>query len=92
MRGLSAVLTSMNGVLVVYVMGLVNAVLALVVSFGVHLNETQQGTIVATVNALMILVAHATHSNAKRTKQVIPSPPLDYSHVTQAEMQHPPQA
>lgn len=70
-------LAELNGTLVIYAMGLANAVLALVVSFGVTLNQQQQGTIIATVNALFVLVGHTIHSNAKRTKTVIPAGPID---------------
>ncbi len=69
----------LNGVTVAYVMGLANAALALVVSFGVNLTETQQGTITALVNALLILVAHASYAQAKHTQPVIPAGPVDQS-------------
>ncbi len=69
----------LNGVTVAYVIGLANAVLALVVAFGVNLTETQQGTITALVNAFLVLVAHASYAQAKHTKQVIPAPPVDES-------------
>ena len=77
MAGIARTVANMNGVLVVYAMGIVNAVLALVVSFGLNLTEEQQGSIVALVNALLVMVAHAAHANAKHTKAVIPPRPLD---------------
>jgi hypothetical protein len=73
------VLTKINGVAMVYVMGLVNAGMALVISFGVNLSETQQASVVGFVNAALILVAHISYSTAKRTKTVIPAPPVDES-------------
>lgn len=72
-------LTKLNGVTVAYVMGLANAALALVVAFGVNLTPTQQGTITALVNAFLVLVAHASYTQAKNTKQVIPAGPIDES-------------
>lgn len=75
-------LAEMNGTLVIYAMGLANAALALVVSFGVNITTEQQGTIIATVNALFVLVGHAIHSNAKRTKPVIPAGPINETSPT----------
>jgi len=85
MRGLSATISSMNGVLVLYVFGLVNAILDCVTAFGVSLTPKEQGTILAATNAALVLIGHASHANAKHTKPVIPAPPLDYSHSTAAQ-------
>jgi hypothetical protein len=69
-----------NGVAMAYIIGLVNAGLALVISFGVTLTEGQQAGIVGFVNAGLILVAHVSYNQAKHTKTVIPAPPIDESH------------
>ena len=42
------VIANMNGVMVAYAMGAVNAALAMVVAFGVNLSESQQGVRKAT--------------------------------------------
>jgi hypothetical protein len=70
---------NVNGVAMAYAMGLVNAGMALVISFGVNLNESQQAAIFAFVNAGLVLVAHVAYNHAKHTKTVIPSPPVDES-------------
>lgn len=64
-----------NGITIAYVMGLVNAVLACVGSFGVNLSETQQGAIVALVNAGLILCVHMGHrvGEASSTEQAPPA-------------------
>ena len=73
------VVGSINGVALAYAMGLTNAAMALVISFGVSLSETQQASIFAFVNAALVLVAHVSHNAAKRTKEVIPAGPVDES-------------
>ena len=73
-------IVDVNGISVALVMGVVNAGLAMLLSFGVSLSESQAGTIQAFVNALLVMVAAAAHANAKRTKPVVPAPPLDESH------------
>ncbi len=69
----------LNGVTVAYVMGLANAVLQLVSAFGVNLTATQNASISATLNAFLILVAHASYNQAKTTQTVIPAGPVDQS-------------
>lgn len=73
----------LNGISVALVMGVVNAGLAMMLSFGVNLTHDQQGTIQAFVNALLVAVVAAAHSQAKHTKTVIPAPPVDESHPPQ---------
>ena len=73
-------ITRVNGISVALVMGVVNAGLAMLLSFGVQVTPEQSGTIQAFVNALLIMVVAVAHSNAKHTKTVIPAPPLDESH------------
>lgn len=70
----------LNGVSVAYAMGLVNAGMALVISFGIRITESQQAGIVGFVNAGLILVAHVSYAQAKHSKIVIPAPPVDESH------------
>lgn len=83
MAAVMDVFERLNGTLVVYAMAVANATLALVVGFGVHMTQAQQGEVTALVNAILVLVAHAAHSNAKRTKAVIPEGPVDESHLVQ---------
>jgi nicotinamide riboside transporter PnuC len=75
----ASALGTLNGVALAYAMGLINAGMALIISFGVNLNTTQQAAIFAFVNAALVLVAHVSHNAAKRTKEVIPAPPIDES-------------
>jgi len=73
-------ITGLNGISVALTMGVVNSGLALLLSFGLNVSDTQAGAIQAFVNALLVMVAAAAHANAKHTKTVIPAPPLDESH------------
>jgi hypothetical protein len=74
-------LVKLNGISVILVMGVVNAGLSLMLSFGVNLTTTQVGAITAFVNAMFVAVAAVAHSNAKHTKTVIPAPRIDESHL-----------
>lgn len=55
------VAVNMNGISVAYLMGVVNAVLAAMVAFGVHLNDSQQVAVAGLVNAALILGIHLAH-------------------------------
>lgn len=72
-------LVDLNGISVALAMGVVNAGLALLLAFGLNVSQSQVGAIQAFVNALLVAVAAVAHSNAKRTKTVIPAPPIDES-------------
>lgn len=65
---MAAWLDSLNGITIAYAMGLVNALLGLLFSFGVTLNNDQRSYIVAAINAALVFVAHVSHQVA--TKQV----------------------
>lgn len=58
---------NLNGISIAYAMGIVNAALALTVSFGVDLNAEQQGYMAAIVNGLLILVVHVSHRVGEAT-------------------------
>ncbi len=73
-------IVELNGISVALTMGVVNSGLALLLAFGLHVNDTQAGAIQAFVNALLVMVAAAAHANAKHTKTVIPAAPIDESH------------
>ena len=72
-------ISELNGISVALVMGVVNAGLALVLAFGLNVTQSQVGAIQAFVNALLVMVAAVAHTNARRTKPVIPAPPIDES-------------
>lgn len=72
-------LSQLDGISVAVVMGVVNAGLALLLAFGLSLTQDEVGAIQSFVNALLIMVAAVAHSNAKRTKTVIPAQPIDES-------------
>ena len=76
---MSTWISELNGISVALAMGVVNTGLALLLSFGLNLNHSQEGAIQAFVNALLVMVAAAAHANAKRTKAVLPAPPVDES-------------
>lgn len=64
---------SLNGVTIAYAMGVVNAALAMLFAFGVSMTQDQRGYVSAFVNAALVLVAHVSHSQAKRNAP--PTPP-----------------
>lgn len=47
-------------------MGLVNALLGLLLSLGVHLRPDQEAAIGGFVNASLVLLVHVSHAQAKR--------------------------
>lgn len=48
-------------------MGLVNASMAMLFAFGIHISQDQRGAVTAFVNAALVLMAHTAHSQAKRS-------------------------
>lgn len=69
-----------NGITIAYVMGLVNAVLALLLAFGINLTPSETGSITALVNAAFVLIAHSTHRVGEVERDRLyqpPAPPPD---------------
>lgn len=52
---------TMNGITVAYMMGLVNAVLATLLAFGVNITVGEQAALAGLVNASLILAVHLSH-------------------------------
>ena len=50
-----------NGITMAYAIGLVNALLQVLIAFGVPLSDTENASIVAFANAAMIVAAHLGH-------------------------------
>ncbi len=59
-------LDTMNGVSMAYTIGLVNALLSLLLAFGVSLDSDQRAALVSFVNAALVLTAHVAHAMANR--------------------------
>jgi hypothetical protein len=78
---MQSAIVKLNGISVILVMGVVNAGLSLMLSFGINLSTPQVGSIQAFVNAMFVAVAAVAHSNAKHTKTVVAAPPIDESHL-----------
>jgi hypothetical protein len=85
----------MNGISIAYMMGLLNACLAMMLAFGLTLTVQQQATVVAFVNAALVLLAHLSHrlgeneSNLKMSPAQTPTdaelpPPPDVPPLVQA--------
>jgi len=62
------IVANFNGITMAYLMGLVNALLALLLAFGVPLTDTQDAAIVSFANAAMIVVAHLGHRLGEQTQ------------------------
>jgi phosphotransferase system glucose/maltose/N-acetylglucosamine-specific IIC component len=75
------VVVSLNGISIAYMMGVVNAALAMLLAFGITLTFPQQASIVTFVNAALVLLAHLSHrlgeaeNNLKASPAVPPTPP-----------------
>lgn len=67
MRGMRSLAVNLNGISIAYLLGLTNAVLAVVAAFGVGLNATQRVAIVGLVNAVLILAVHLAHRVGEAT-------------------------
>ena len=50
-----------NGITMAYVMGLANALLSVLLAFGVTMSLQQQSAVVAFVNAFLVILAHFGH-------------------------------
>lgn len=57
--------TTLNGISMAYVMGFLNAALALLLAFGAHITVVQQGAIVVFLNSGLVLIAHVAHRNGE---------------------------
>ena len=56
---------ALNGVSVAYAVGLTNALLALLFSFGFNITGDQRTAVVGFVNAALVFTAHISHAQAK---------------------------
>lgn len=56
-----------NGITIAYVMGLVNAVFACLLAFGVSLTDAEIASVSALINAAMILAVHFGHRVGEAT-------------------------
>lgn len=61
MKGVRRIAVNFNGISIAYVIGLVNALMAVAMSFGINLNDTQRAAIVGLVNASLVLAIHLAH-------------------------------
>lgn len=64
----------LNGISVALIMGVVNAGLSMMLSFGVTITHTQASAIQAFVNGLLVLVAAVAHKAATNAKPKSPPP------------------
>lgn len=69
-----ALVQNFNGITMAYVMGFVNAALALLIAFGIHFNDQQQGAVITFVNAAMIVAVHLGHRLGEAAPTPLPSP------------------
>lgn len=58
LKAIWRVVGQLSGVEIAYVLGIVNAALALADSFGAHLSSTQDGYITSIVNGVLVLLLH----------------------------------
>jgi len=58
---------TLNGITIAYLMGLVNAMMAMLLAFGLKMTPEEQASIVAFFNAALVAVAHLTHRLGETT-------------------------
>jgi hypothetical protein len=58
---------NLNGISIAYIMGLVNALLACLLSFGISLSDQEIASLVALINAGLILCVHIGHRVGEAT-------------------------
>lgn len=58
---------NLNGISIAYVMGFVNALLACLLAFGVHLSDTEIASVAGLINAGMVLAVHFGHRVGEAT-------------------------
>lgn len=58
---------NLNGISIAYVMGFVNALLACLLAFGVHLTDTEIAAVAGLVNAGLVLAVHFGHRVGEAT-------------------------
>lgn len=58
---------TLNGISIAYVMGLVNALLACLLAFGVHLTDQEIAALATLINAAMVLAVHMGHRVGEAT-------------------------
>jgi hypothetical protein len=63
-------IANLNGVAVAYAVGVTNAAMAMLFSFGVNINADQRTAIVGFVNAALVLTAHLSHVQAKKQAEI----------------------
>ena len=61
MKTVTKIAVNFNGISIAYMIGLVNACMAVAMAFGLALNDTQQAAIVGLVNAALVLAVHLGH-------------------------------
>lgn len=77
MNVVKGLVSNLNGISIAYIMGIVNALLSMLLAFGVGLNEQQQATITAFVNASLIALTHISHRLGEAEQKIKTSPPVN---------------
>lgn len=67
MRVITKAAVNLNGISIAYVMGLINALFACLLAFGVSLTDAQIASISTLINAAMILAVHFGHRVGEAT-------------------------
>jgi hypothetical protein len=73
------VVVNLNGITIAYMMGTLNAFMAVLLSFGVTITQAQTAAVVAFVNAALVTLAHVAHrlgesENQQRNTPAAPQP------------------
>lgn len=68
------VVVNLNGITIAYMMGTLNAFLAVLLSFGVTITEAQTAAVVGFMNAALVTLAHVAHRLGESENQMRNTP------------------
>lgn len=74
MTMIKSLTANFNGITMAYAMGLVNALLAVLLAFGVTLSDQQTAAIVGFTNAALVILAHVGHRLGEALTAQHPAP------------------
>lgn len=76
-----SLVSNLNGITIAYIMAVVNAMLSMLLAFGLNLTVQEQASIVAFVNAALVALAHISHRLGEHESSMKASPAQDISNA-----------
>ena len=82
---------NLNGITIAYVMGVANALFALMLAYGVHLTDAEIASTLAFINTVLVLAVHVGHRVGEATASGSAAERSAQSFATQPQPQEPQQ-